>query len=79
MRSRIAKRNQYESTQNTVERVQGRTSTLTNVAATQYVQSRIVDAGRLPAEQDSHFLSDDDGNNMFVLGYSALGGDDVLA
>ena len=78
MRNRIAQQRQQEIFQSTADRAAGRERTMLLFSSEQEMNQRIADIGKLPVAQNDTSLQDADGNFYFLVGYSVIGGPDII-
>jgi hypothetical protein len=78
MRSRIAQQIGIDRFERAQERADGRVQSALSFSSDRAASVNILDFYRLPMLENTSELQDEDGNNLFMLDYSAFDGPDVL-
>jgi hypothetical protein len=79
MRNRIAQQRAQDSVQRSVDRVEGQYSGVSLFTSSRSIDIEISDRSKLPVETSDTPLQTEDGDFVFMIGYSQIGGPDVIA
>jgi hypothetical protein len=78
MRNRIAQQKAQDNVQKAVERVSGQFNGVSLFTSSRSIDIEIADRSKLPVETSDTPLQTEDGDFIFMIGYSQVGGGDVI-